>query len=280
MAKRSRSWNEAIYRRYIREGRGQGCGLDYKPWITVRDFPSFGIVSRVMGRTTGRIYHLMSANETNLFYLLDWSDIVLDIKEQYPLSDLGEVIAIAEKAQIRYPYDNRSGFPYVMTSDFLIETTSGAVALAVKPASELKKPRVREKLEIERRYWLSKDVKWELVTEREINHVKARNIEWLSQAYDLTQFGLCSEIQKVCAEYMISAFAFFENRPVQELFVNVEQYFGFMSGIGLCIYKNLVYQRKLKIDISRPINIASLKCESINLFAVGGGANELKIQAS
>ena len=145
MAKCTRTWNENVYRRYIREGRGQGTGADYKPWLTVRDFPSLGVVSRVKGQKTGRIYHLMSTNETSLFYSLDWSDDVLDIREQYPLLNLAEVIGIAEKARLRYPYDNKSGFPYVMTSDFFVETTSGVVVLSVKPSSELEKPRVLEK---------------------------------------------------------------------------------------------------------------------------------------
>ena len=92
MAKRTRNWDEKIYRRYIQEGRGQGAGFSYKPWLTVRDFPSLGMVSRIKSDTTSRVHHLMSNNETNLFYLLDWSDSVLDIREQYPLLDIGDAI--------------------------------------------------------------------------------------------------------------------------------------------------------------------------------------------
>ena len=202
MAKRTRIWNENIYRRYIREGRGQGAGANYKSWLTVRNFPSLGVVSRVKGQTTGRTYHLMSTHETNLFYCLDWSDTVLDVREQYPLSDLTEAIGIAERARIRYPYDNKSGFPYVLTSDFYIETTNGPVVISVKPASELDKPRVLEKLEIERRYWKTQNIKWELITEREINQMKSRNIEWLSQAKDLTQFGLTAMQQAQCINFL------------------------------------------------------------------------------
>ena len=103
-----RNWSETAYRRYLREGRRQGAGMDYKPWLTVRDFPSLGVVSRVKGWTTGRVYHLMSTLETKLFYLLDWSDDVIDIREQYPLLNIKEIIEIAEKAQIHYPYNHAS----------------------------------------------------------------------------------------------------------------------------------------------------------------------------
>jgi hypothetical protein len=256
MAKYSRNWNETVYKRYIREGRGQGAGSNYMPWLTVRNFPSLGVVSRVKGKTTGRVYHLMSGNETNLFYCLDWSDSVLDIREQYPLSDLTDAIGIAERAHIRYPYDNTSGFPYVMTTDFYIETTKGAVALSVKPTSELEKPRVLEKLEIERRYWNVRDIKWELVTQREINKTKARNIEWLSQASDLSRFGLCEAQQILCIDFFMSRYiSALEN--VQALFQEMEQRFSLSCGLGLNIYKHLAYHKRINIDVSQPIDVAA-----------------------
>ena len=49
----------------------------------------------------------------------------------------------------------------------------------IKQKKELDNPRVREKLEIERRYWSKYGVDWKLITEDEVNYQKARNIEWL-----------------------------------------------------------------------------------------------------
>jgi len=121
MAKHRQTWNYSIFNKYLREGRGQGVGADYNPWIHIQNFSSLGMVSRVSGATTGRIHHLMSNLELSLFYLLDWSDDVLDIREQYPLIDLAQAIEIAENANIRYPYDPKSGFPYVLTSDFFLK---------------------------------------------------------------------------------------------------------------------------------------------------------------
>ncbi|MDT3705057.1 MAG: hypothetical protein ROZ36_19185 [Thermincola sp.] len=46
MAKHSRNWNQGVYEKYLREGRGQGEGPGYTPWIRVQDFASKGIVSR------------------------------------------------------------------------------------------------------------------------------------------------------------------------------------------------------------------------------------------
>ncbi|MBF4301807.1 heteromeric transposase endonuclease subunit TnsA, partial [Vibrio anguillarum] len=36
MAKSKYSPSEARYKRWIKEGRGNGLGVDYLPWITVR----------------------------------------------------------------------------------------------------------------------------------------------------------------------------------------------------------------------------------------------------
>ena len=92
MAKHNLQWDENKLKRFLREGRGQGEGQDYKPWVTVQDFPSKGRCSRVLGWKTNRIHHLFTDSETRYFYLLEWEDAVVDIREHYPLLDLEEVI--------------------------------------------------------------------------------------------------------------------------------------------------------------------------------------------
>mgnify|MGYP002623673099 FL=1 len=74
----------------------------------------------------------------------------LDIREQFPLLSVQETLRIARNAGIRHPRDNVSKYPYVMTTDFLVTTPEGLTARSIKQSSELSKPRVREKLEIER----------------------------------------------------------------------------------------------------------------------------------
>ena len=73
-----------------------------------------------------------------------------------------------------------------MTTDFLITVDGGYVARTVKPKTELQKLRVREKLEIERRYWLKRNVEWRIITEDEIPNTKIRNIEWLCGRNDFS----------------------------------------------------------------------------------------------
>ncbi len=68
-----------------------------------------------------------------------------------------------------------------MTTDFVItlSTEHGVVdqALAVKYAKDLDDDRVVQKLEIERRYWESKDIDWNFMTEYDISETVWRNVE-------------------------------------------------------------------------------------------------------
>lgn len=254
MAKRRIAWSEATYRKYLAESRGQGILSEYKPWITIQDFPSKGIVSRVQGITTGRVHHFMSNLELHYFYILDWSEKTLDIREQFPLLDLQETIEIADKMGVKYPFDNLSGFPYVLTSDFLITTTHGIVARSVKPSKELRKKRVLEKMEIERQYWGKRNIGWKIVTEREISPVKARNIEWLLSGESALKLIPDAEIMtQSVSDFML----LYESQRFSwaEIIESIERKYGFHMGVGIAIFKMLVRERRIYLDISREINL-------------------------
>ncbi|MDR3288992.1 MAG: TnsA endonuclease N-terminal domain-containing protein [Peptococcaceae bacterium] len=254
MSKHHRIWNQSIHEKYLREGRGCGSGIAYSPWVQVQDFASRGVVSRVKGRTTGRIHHLMSNNELAYFYILDWSDSVTDIREQYPLSDLECAVKCAATAGIRYPKDNVSGYPYVLTCDFMITSASGLKARTVKQSAELNNPRVLEKLEIERRYWFSRGIDWKIVTENEISRQKAKNIEWLYTAIDFSVSG-CSEIEIEQAKiYMLDSLRCGENSAI-EVVQMVEDEFMLASGAGLQLFKQLVLDGRYALDISQPLDL-------------------------
>lgn len=110
MSKRNAGWDEGKIERYFREGRGQGEGKDYKPWLAIQDVSSTGRVSRVKGWKTGRLHHLMSDNEKRYFFLLEWADNVVDIREQYPL-DREKTADIAHRKHINHPVDQQTKTP-------------------------------------------------------------------------------------------------------------------------------------------------------------------------
>lgn len=122
MAKRNRKWNDATIDKKMKEGHGQGEGVDYRPWYTIYDFNSIGIDRPYKGKTVPREHHLLSNLEFYYFLLLDWSDSVVDIRERFPLLDVEETARIAESLNISHPSDKESGTLKVLTSDFLIVT--------------------------------------------------------------------------------------------------------------------------------------------------------------
>ena len=253
MAKHRRKWNEDIYNKLVSKGRGQGEGKDYKPWILIQDFASKGTVARIYSHKTKRIHHLLSNNERYYFYLLEWSEQVLDIREQFPLADVQLAIEAAAGAGIRYPVDYVSNFPYVLTCDFMITTRRGLKARTVKLASELNNPRVVEKLEIERRYWKKLDVDWKLVTENEIDYDKARNLEWLRMIANHFN-GAFEERFMGCFETFQKLFEKSEHSVIS-IGNLVDHDYGLPDGTGLLIFKHLVYTRRIAFDIGQKLRL-------------------------
>ena len=257
MTKHRRIWNQSTYEKYMRDGRGSGSGADYLPWIRVQNFASRGVVSRVKGITTGRIHHLMSNNELAYFYILDWSDGVVDIREQYPLLDLDCAVKSAAQAGIKYPIDNVSGQPYIMTCDFMITTADGVKARTIKMTSELENARMLEKLEIERRYWAVKGVDWHIVTEREISHQKAKNIAWFYTAIGFTVAG-CSEYELEHIRCALLNLLIFGKHNIMEAVNIIESKFSLHAGVGLQLFKQLVLEKKLVIDLNQPVKLSEV----------------------
>ena len=91
------------------------------------------------------------------------------------------------------------------------------------------------------------------MTENEIDHTKARNIEWLSQASDVARFGLTEYEQDLC-------FAYFEARyredTVSQLIRDIEREFCLSPGMGLNIYKHLAYWKRIYFDVSGQVNFS------------------------
>ena len=256
MAKHRSSWTSRRYHKLLAEGRGQGTLENYKPWITIHDIASKGVSSRILGYTTGRIHHTLSTLETSFFYLLDASDKVIDIREQYPLLPVDETVSIADRTGIRHPRDQASRYPYVMTTDFVITTQEGIVARSVKQSEELENPRVLEKLEIERRYWERRHVKWRIVTEETIDHQKARNLEWIYRArfYPemLPEGRDAQEIETFFANLYHGTCL-----SVADVARQTEERFELSPGLGITTFQYMLLQHQIKIDLSSPLDLVS-----------------------
>lgn len=257
MAKRNRVTTQAVIDRRIKQGRGQGQGSDYLPWLLVQDVASRGLTTRIKGIKTKRVHHFLSQLELNYFYLLEWSDSVVDIREQYPLLPIEQTIAIAQHCQIRHPRDPKTQNPIVMTTDFLISHTHGTgtkeQARTVKTAADLQSERTIEKLEIERQYWLAKDIDWGIVTEHEIPMILAKNIGWLHPYFSTEDLSLSDQQIRRIATALTLRVATTNNQPLAEIAADCDDALGLPPGIGLSVARHLIANRQWLVDMNQPI---------------------------
>jgi hypothetical protein len=193
MSKRTRTNGSRSIERRLAEGRGQGREADYKPWIEIHDLASHGQANRVKSPLHGRTCHLLSQLETDWFYSFHALPGIKDIREQYPLLELEETLAIADQLGIVHPTDPKSQEPCVASTDFLLTIRDGfrevETAIAIKPAADLASGRVLEKLEIERVYWSARKIDWRILTEKELPRALVKNMRWLFPHLDLPSSG-------------------------------------------------------------------------------------------
>lgn len=262
MARSKHDWTQAKFERYVKEGRGKGSGKQYKPWITIQDFPSRGRVSRSPGWKSDRIHHFLSDWELRLFYIFEWSDEVKDIREQFPLLDLDLAFCIADEMGIKYPKDRESGTPYVLTTDFVLTIRQNnkivQIARTFKLAKDLEKTRVLEKLELEKRYWDRQNIDWGIVTEQEISKVFADNVRWLHSAY---RWELTEQTDKEPYHYneLLKSRLAEGKSTISSITTALDYEKGFESGTSLFLFRHLVARKEIIVDmLSNQISSSSL----------------------
>lgn len=259
MAKRERTKD---IERMIKEGRGNGIGKAYIPWITIQDVASLGRVTRVKGVKTGRQHELLSDMERNYFYLLEFSNDVVDIREQYPLLPLEDTLTIAMELGISHPKDPKTNEPIVMTTDFLItEERDGKyaeTARTIKTKDDLLNKRIIEKFEIERVYWQKKEIDWGIVTENEIDKVIAHNISFVQGYKDIAGIDCFEEIDNLELKEFIYEFMrriIDDKRSVRKICSEFDSDMELDKGSALSIFKYLVINKIIEIDITQEINV-------------------------
>ena len=268
MAKRRREWDMRTFIRLLSEGRGQGTGKDYIPFVMIHDIPSKGICTRVTGTTVGRVHHLLSRNELAFFYILDYDTAVVDIREQFPLLDMDDpldlvpVVELAESLGIIYPRDPVSRFPYVMTSDFLVTYADGTErAFSIKESKEFSKKRVRELQQLERSYWENRNVRWSIRTEKSgINFDMARNIQWIYRAKDIDILFPEKHVRRATMEYELERYLT-SHVPICEIAHEAEKRYFLNPGCGMTAFQRLLFEHRLEIPLDKPLDLFAYRLQ-------------------
>lgn len=148
----------------IAGGAGQGTLSSYIPWLKIDSFSSRGVSRWIPGVKIHRPHQILSTGEANFLVLMEFNPRVLDIREQFPITDYAATHRIAISKNITPAFYPGTKVPYVFTADFMLTIDNGQQgtyleAYSIKYKKELfeltdsSRKRVFEKFEIERDYW-------------------------------------------------------------------------------------------------------------------------------
>lgn len=227
---------------------------EYVPGIKIQDFAPRGRVSRIKGKTTNRVHHLLSDLETNVFYLIDFQEKITDIKEHYPLLDLHEVVDDLSDIKLEKFKNKKTCEEYIFTTTFVITLKGNGeekyLALSVRNETELYRDLLLEKLEVERRYWNKKGIRWSVITNKDIPMTKVNNIKWLY----LGDINIKYEEEGYIKEVMVSKISRNEC-SIKEILDNVDKELSLPIGTALVLLKRMIISKEIIVDLYEPINI-------------------------
>ncbi len=258
MARRTPISEDQITKWY-EEGLGSGSRDSYKPWLTVRRFSSYGLSSRVKSLLCNRIHHTFSMLERQVLLLLEDLPNVWDIREQYPL-DRARTLVIADNLGIRHPYYPGTGVPTVMTTDFLVTFKRGCrqwdVAIAVKYMKDSIRPRVRNKLAIERDYWHSMPtaVRHVILTEEKASLPYVGNLEIIRPYRRLESLYPLSarEVRRIAR--LLRPGVLRRKTSLVKLCTVLDHNLGYRVGTCLKVSRHLIANREWPVDLHKPYN--------------------------
>ncbi|BAY35709.1 Tn7-like transposition protein A [Nostoc sp. NIES-2111] len=267
MARTKQEWTQAKFERYMKEGRGQGSGKNYQPWIKIQDFPSKGRVSRPPGWKTNREHHLFSDHEKRLFYLFEWSDSIIDIREQFPLIDLDLAMNIATEMAIEYPKDVNNNTPYVLTTDFMLSVKQGKQivekARTFKLVKDLGIKSVAEKFELEKRYYTAKGIDWGIITEKEIPTLLVKNVEWIHSSYKLEAAAEINVDELNNIANILKSKLQESDSTINKITNCLDKEMNLEIGTSLYIFKHLLANKKIIMDMQTNAISSSISAREI-----------------
>jgi len=271
-------WNEARIERLQKEGRGQGELAEYRPWLEITDLSSMGVSHRVFSSKTSRTHHFLSNIELNFFYMLEWCQDVVDIREQFPLPR-SATREVATQLGVKHPAYPETHVDTVMTVDFFVtrirDGETVLEAFDIKSNTGVEDARTIEKLEITRSVFEENGVPHNIVTESALPTTKVKNLAWISHARLMP--GESEPVQGFFDDCCIRMQDDFSRAsgylPLSEYCQNFETRFHLEPGVGLRVARILMNRRILVPDLNQP----ELHRAEIRTFTLTGSASALRV---
>ena len=255
MGTRPKRWTEELIAERVKAGRGMGEGEHYSPWLFVQEFSSRGTQTRIPCMKFNRTIHTFSYLERALFLWTEFQPNFLGYKEQFA-QDRGITLGAAKTLGIRHPRYPRTGVPVVMTIDAVvtIRGQDGDDLLAgwdVKPARQLLKPRVLEKLSLHKAYSANVGMPHYLFTENSIHRNTIRNIDWIRMALRKEgELEMAAGLFTWRQDAMLEQLAACRTAPSISQFCAVyDAANGLERGTGLRLMKLLLWSHRLQVNL-------------------------------
>jgi hypothetical protein len=193
---------------------------NYEAFLRTQDVSSHGFRSRVpCVYENKRFYHTMSFNETLTLTELLHDPEVIDIKEQYPVTDIEKSRAFAEELDIKHPRYFGTAVDSIVTWDFLVTLIGGKKrVISVKPKALLEDKRTKEKLILEEALAKSMGYEFKVTTDEDVRTEKIRNIIRCVRGAVLTV-----ELQAIYAKWLSSFFKKIKKNNYEELNVTISE---------------------------------------------------------
>jgi len=243
-------------------------GKEYEPALTVQSVSSDGQSARILGIKTGRQHDLLSLNEQCYFFISEFSDLVEDIREQFPMN-IDKTLLIANELGIEHPNKNRD--KECMTSDFCLTIKNGNtkydIIRTIKPLGELLDRRTIEKFEIERVYWARENIDWGIVTDIEINKILAKNIRTFRASYSITEIPGLMELsyRELCFYKRELAIRLeFAETTTRSAIHEFSANFHLSEGACIALFNHLIATKVLRMNMLDDFNIDRINPMSIN----------------
>lgn len=249
-------WTEARVQERYAEGRGQGTGESYSPWVRVQEFPSRGNQTRIPSVRIRRSIHTFSYLERDMYHLHEYLGFE-DYREQAPL-DRRITLGAAKVLGIRHPVYPRSDVPFVMMVDALVtQRVDGkrvVEAWDAKPKEKLANPRIRQKLTLHAAFFTYHGVRHRVFTEDSYPKVAIRNIEWARGGLPLEdELEVVPELfTRVADDFLGWLRSRRHRRPVWELCFLWDNKQRLEYGTSLRLFQFLIWHRRIAMNLTTP----------------------------
>ncbi|MBL7839195.1 MAG: TnsA endonuclease N-terminal domain-containing protein [Cyclobacteriaceae bacterium] len=241
----------------LKEKRGEGKRENYVPFDHAIDFASLGGHKRIAGTKIHRTFHFFSDLEKHFFFLFEFADNVTDIREQFPLKPLAETKEIAKSLNIKHPSDEK-GNPVIMRTDFRVSFKKGEdIVFTIKPSTNLSQ-RVIEKFEIDRVFESKRNIKWYILTEKELNPIVLRNIIRIRESY-FYQSSHLDKFKKQIKRNFIGSTS--SKNQISEIIRQTCSEIRITYGEGRKLFDHLLARKFFTFNLSKPFSLQMTKSE-------------------